>query len=214
MNNCPQSLYMLSDAQIGTGLGCLPIWDLVIEQVLMKALKSNGGLTRGRGMTESVRTMWLKTMHKFASIHTALNSFLNDEAEDNSTGHTEMGKSRINRDSKDLQKIIEWFKGHNPFDTSDIRLCSLSTGVAASAEDNINCDQAEEIGLRIMKGMDGVSFSDVKLKKSMEAKLLSEVSGRVAVADKKLQLMLTFCSVVCSLLLRDQSIWSRTSAMS
>ena len=32
------------------------LWtDIVIEQVLMRSLKSRGGLTRGRGMTESVR---------------------------------------------------------------------------------------------------------------------------------------------------------------
>jgi len=32
------------------------LWtDLIIEQVLMRALKSRGGLTRGRGVTESVR---------------------------------------------------------------------------------------------------------------------------------------------------------------
>ena len=32
------------------------LWtDLVIEQVMMRSIKSRGGLTRGRGMTESVR---------------------------------------------------------------------------------------------------------------------------------------------------------------
>ena len=33
------------------------LWtDLIIEQVMMSSLKSRGGLTRGRGVTESVRT--------------------------------------------------------------------------------------------------------------------------------------------------------------
>ena len=39
------------------------LWsDLVIEQVLMRSLTSRGGLTRGRGVTESVRIMWTNSM--------------------------------------------------------------------------------------------------------------------------------------------------------
>jgi len=35
------------------------IWsDMTIEQVLMKSMKSYGGLTRGRGMTDSVLSRW------------------------------------------------------------------------------------------------------------------------------------------------------------
>ena len=36
------------------------LWsDLVIEQVMMRSLKSRGGLTRGKGMTDSVRHQWV-----------------------------------------------------------------------------------------------------------------------------------------------------------
>lgn len=36
------------------------LWtDLVIEQVLMRSLKSRGGLTRGRGMSSSTRMLWV-----------------------------------------------------------------------------------------------------------------------------------------------------------
>ena len=36
------------------------LWsDLAIEQVMMRSIKSRGGLTRGREMTESVRTLWV-----------------------------------------------------------------------------------------------------------------------------------------------------------
>ena len=44
------------------------LWtDLIIEQVLMRSLKSRGGLTRGRG-TESVRHQWVYTMHACATV--------------------------------------------------------------------------------------------------------------------------------------------------
>ena len=36
--------------------------DLVIEQVLMRSLKTNGGLTRGRGMEDTQRFRWFLAM--------------------------------------------------------------------------------------------------------------------------------------------------------
>ena len=36
--------------------------DLVIEQVLMRSLKSNGGLTRGTGFKETKRATWILSM--------------------------------------------------------------------------------------------------------------------------------------------------------
>ena len=51
------------------------LWtDIVIEQVLMRSLKSRGGLTRGRGMTEIVRQQWVYSMHTCAAIHDAMTS--------------------------------------------------------------------------------------------------------------------------------------------
>ena len=51
------------------------LWpDLTIEQVMMRALKSRGGLTRGSGFTESVCTLWIYSMHATASYHDALSS--------------------------------------------------------------------------------------------------------------------------------------------
>jgi len=49
--------------------------DLTIEQTMMRALKGRSGLTHGRGMSESVRRMWVKTMHRSATIFAALCSF-------------------------------------------------------------------------------------------------------------------------------------------
>ena len=43
------------------------LWtDLVIEQVLMRSLKSRGGLSHGRGLTESVRLMWIHGERAFS----------------------------------------------------------------------------------------------------------------------------------------------------
>ena len=42
--------------------------DLIIEQVLMRSLKTSGGLTRGRGMSETQRLIWLLSMPATAEI--------------------------------------------------------------------------------------------------------------------------------------------------
>ena len=49
------------------------LWtDLIIEQSMMRTIKSRGGLTRGRGMTESVRFLRIASMHHCASVHNAM----------------------------------------------------------------------------------------------------------------------------------------------
>jgi len=46
--------------------------DLIIEQIMMKSKKGRAGLTRGRGIHESVRLVWVKSMHECANIHVAM----------------------------------------------------------------------------------------------------------------------------------------------
>ncbi len=43
--------------------------DLTIEQVLMRSMKTSGGLTRGRGMTEQQRLIWLLSMPACAEVN-------------------------------------------------------------------------------------------------------------------------------------------------
>ena len=48
--------------------------DIVIEQVQIRSLKSGSGLTRGKGITESVRQQWLCSTQACAAIHDAMTS--------------------------------------------------------------------------------------------------------------------------------------------
>ena len=69
------------------------LWpDLVIEQVLMRSLKSRGGLTRGRGMSESVRTLWVKSMHMCGDIHQKM-SLLTGHLHTTSDQHEDLSSS-------------------------------------------------------------------------------------------------------------------------
>jgi len=52
---CENGLHVITRTdQFWAGLGS----DLTTEQTLMRSLKSSGGLTRGSGMTEAIRTIW------------------------------------------------------------------------------------------------------------------------------------------------------------
>ena len=49
------------------------LWsDLVIEQILLRSIKTRGGLIRGCGMSESVRHLWVLILNAFASIYQAM----------------------------------------------------------------------------------------------------------------------------------------------
>ena len=92
------------------------LWpDLVIEQELMRSLKSRGGLTRGKGFTSNVRMLWVCMMHFCSSVHNSMTSLTN-HFHATSDQHQELGESRIARDYIGLNKIIDFFTAHNPFD--------------------------------------------------------------------------------------------------
>ena len=127
------------------------LWtDLIIEQVMMRSLKSRGGLSGGRGVTESVHMMWIHSMHRCAGIHNAM-SDLTGMHHRTSEQHAELSASRIKRDVSDMRKLDIWFESHDPFDPDVPYLRSLSSGLAAQESDNINCDDAEKVGLNIQK---------------------------------------------------------------
>ena len=165
------------------------LWsDLVIEQVMMKSLKSRGGLTTGRGMTESVRHQWVHSMHRCSSIHHAM-TVLTNLATKSSEQHEELGNSRCKRDHDDVAKVVEWFNQHDPFDPCISGLRSLSTGITAMAADGINCHIAEEVGENIQKKLDGVVFPDAKIKRSEKVRTLATLYGSVAIGkDDKIAL--------------------------
>ena len=84
------------------------LWtDLIIELVLMRSIRSRGGLTRGRGVTESVRLQWIYSMHKCAGVHDAMTTTTNLRHR-TSEQHVELGTSRSQRDYEDLSKIQKW----------------------------------------------------------------------------------------------------------
>ena len=160
------------------------LWpDLTIEQVRMRAIKSKGGLTRGSGFTESARILWIYSMHAGGSYHTALSSLTNN-TRDSSLQHEDLGKSRLQRDFIDLQKIKGWLdlSSHDPFDHNRTSLQALDSGLIASEE--VNCDQAEVIGQRIQESLDNFPWNGASVKRSQKAVTLATLKPSIKVNNE------------------------------
>ena len=123
--------------------------DLVIEQALMRTLKTTGGLTRERGMTEQQRLTWLMAMPACAEV----NKIMQDVTGINyNTGeqNKDMSVTRQDRGWKDTNTVLRYLSDRNP-STSDIGLQNISTGVHAHS--SIDVDQVKTVGKAILNDM-------------------------------------------------------------
>ena len=130
--------------------------DLVIEQVPMCSLKTSGGLTRRRGMTEAQRLSWVMSMPACAELNGALQN-LTDIVNNTSEQHKEATKARQERDHKDSHEIVTLLSLRNPF-SADPSLRSVTTGIVA--EHNVNADKAKEVGEKILSSLTGKNVYD------------------------------------------------------
>ena len=85
--------------QYWAGMGC----DLVIEQALMRSLKTAGGLTRGSGMSEHQRALWTMSVPITSFYSEAMQEFTCQNFA-TSEQHKEATTSRMKRDHADLEK--------------------------------------------------------------------------------------------------------------
>ena len=138
----------------------------------MCSAKSRGGLV-GRGMTDSVRHMWVLSMSSSARVHEALLE-LTDTKSYSSGKHVELGASRMKIDHEDCEKFCGWLRQRNPFVITNPNLHSLSTGIVSIAgKDDVDCERAEEIGQLIQSTFSNLSYSKCSLKRKDIIKNLS-----------------------------------------
>ncbi|GFR65220.1 hypothetical protein ElyMa_005525200 [Elysia marginata] len=130
--------------------------DLVIEQTLMRSVKSIGGLTHGRGMGGLQRTLWLLSRPACADMNSAMKQVTGN---DNATlcQHAESSQSRLKRDDKDVRSLLNYLLSRNPF-VGDETLRSISTG--AMADQPVNSDRATEVGHTILESMRNAAVKD------------------------------------------------------
>ena len=141
---------------------------------MMRSIKIRDGLARGRGITDTVRLTWIHSMHECADVYNSMTEVTNLQHK-TSEQHRELGKNRIKRDNADFKKIELFFEVHNPFDPEEPDLRNLFTGLTAKTDDQINCDQTEEIGKIINEKLDGISFSNSSIKRREQIKSLEKL---------------------------------------
>lgn len=160
------------------------IWsDMTIEQVLMRSMKTSGGLTTGRGMSPATISRWVNTMPSTSKVTEAIEEFSGVSGA-TSEQHIDLRESRQSRDQRDIQILVEWLRVHNPFERPTTLLTSISTGVVAN--EYVNCDDAEKVGTLSLKKTTGKEFSSVTLHRKDAVKSLANVSKAIKVRGNEI----------------------------
>ena len=156
---------------------------MTIEQVLLRSIKTSGGLTRGCGISESTLAQWVLALPLCVPMCISLEKYAGITPA-TSEQHKEMLPSRQKRDNHDLDCFLEWFQVHPPFENrlSDI-LVSLSTGIVA--DETINCDDAVNKGSLAMKHMVGQIFNEVKLCHKDKVKSIAAMNNTIKIREEE-----------------------------
>ena len=80
----------------------------------------------------------------------------------------EFGEARHLHDLPDMNKCINWFGSHDPFDGNVPQLLSLSSRLAASEGDDIKCDEMEKVVSEIQESFDSVSVRKATIKETSD----------------------------------------------
>ena len=160
------------------GLGC----DLVIEQTLMRTLKSNGGLTRGSGMTDEQRIVWTMSLPVSSLYNLAMQDFT-DTMYASSEQHKDIAQSRVRRDASDLEKLSTKLRPCSPFAPDPSRR-NIFTGVVATKD--VNVTRFQELDTRVVQELIGKAAFTCSFIRSLKAKTLAfssavKVSGEQSI---------------------------------
>ena len=138
--------------------------DQIIEQTLMRSLKSCGGLTHGRDFNQVQRNLFVFSRPMCAQINEVFENMKNASFKQSCQQSKEIGASRIARDTVDCQKVEDFLKEHNPFSQHSKSLRNIVSGVVAGK--SVNVENAVEVGRGILADMEGKVVSEYSFKKS------------------------------------------------
>jgi hypothetical protein len=151
------------------------LWsDMTIEQTLMRSMKTSGGFTRGRGITEGVLAKWIDGSTVAYEVCDCVEEFSGVNST-SSEQHIDLRDSKIERDNTDAKKFVNWLKVHPPFPNQK-EIMSIATGVTGDA--NVNCYKCFQIDSLSAQKIIGNNFEDLKLKrKDNVVSLAARLSG-------------------------------------
>ena len=171
--------------------------DQTIEQVLMRMLKTQGGLAHGRGLTPNTQAKFVQVLPKCVPICNALETFCNVHS-DRSDQHRDLREASTTRDAEHLSKLFAWLSSHSPFSfISENKLVSIGTGIVA--DESADADNAPDIGMTLAKRQTGKMYGDMKLKRKDRIIPISAAHNTTNVNGKEIEInsTLLFMRVTC-----------------
>ena len=153
--------------------------DITIEEKFMAPLKSQAGVTRGRGMTDSTVASFVRAMPACSRVSSAVKSFAGvSHIEEQHSDHRPTNQSR---DRGHSGRFFEWLRAHCPFSKPPDELVSLSSGIVGDS--SVNCDKVMEIGTESMKKIVGKNFGDLTMQRKDRVFPLSVMTSSIKVKD-------------------------------
>ena len=146
--------------------------DLIIEQVFMTSITTHDGLTRGKGMTENQRLVWVLSMPVCASINETMQQFSGVSYE-TSGQHKDVSAARQARDVSDTVDLIDYLNERDPFVQND-SLFNIANDM--TAQESVNVENAREIGVKIVESMARKSTDEFTFRKANQAVTLGSRS--------------------------------------
>lgn len=128
----------------------------------MRSLKIVGGLTRGRGLTEQQRLIWLLSIPASTETNHIMQELTGVQF-NSGEQNKDMSKAQQTRDMKDTVTILRALATHNPFSLyTDSNRINIMNGV--NTDRNVNADTAKIVGEKILSSMNGTLATDYSFK--------------------------------------------------
>lgn len=157
---------------------------MTIEQVLMRSMKSSGGLTHGRGITQSVLSKWILSTIALTDVCNEMQDFCNG-SHATSEQHVDIRPRRISKDAKYLEKLCDFFQKHYPFPQTE-KIMSIYSGLIGGSE--INCYNALDIGSKLQDETVGKDFGSVKYVKKNKVVSLRAANSAIKLNDEYIKI--------------------------
>lgn len=171
--------------------------DQTIEQNLMRLLKSTGGMSHGRGISDSTLSKWVHSLPYSIPVCDGLEAFTGVHVA-HSDQHKDLRMSSTQKDTADYQVFTQWLADHSPFSVEESNsLVSVSTGVVA--DECVNCHEANEIGIAAACQIEGKPFTQIKLSRASRVINISGPTNTIKVRgqDATINPTLLFMRITC-----------------
>ena len=173
--------------------------DQSIETILMRMLKSRGGMAHGRGVTSSTMAKMVHIIPKTVPICESLEDFTGIHSS-STDQHQDLRPSPVARDRLHFVKFKNFISEHSPFnykaEHKDSLVC-ISNGFVAPK--SANPDHAFELGEIAANSITGKNYADVKLKRKDRVISIGAATDSVEIRDNEVEIdpMALFLRVTC-----------------